>query len=186
MENKNFSGRVAKITGEQLNTRNIPDTLKGLNNGALIIEQAGDLSDFSLIAIADYLRGAHNDGLIIFLEDTKQALDALCKKDNMPLNSFNLRIDVAALDNDGLVNFGREYALEQEYSIDEMGMLALYTSISNRQTSQHAVTVEEVKEIVDQAIIKSEKGSVSHIMDVILKKRYDENDMIILREKDFL
>ncbi len=186
VENKNFSGRVAKITGEQLNTRNIPDTLKGLNNGALIIEQAGDLSDFSLIAIADYLRGAHNDGLIIFLEDTKQALDALCKKDNMPLNSFNLRIDVAALDNDGLVNFGREYALEQEYSIDEMGMLALYTSISNRQTSQHAVTVEEVKEIVDQAIIKSEKGSVSHIMDVILKKRYDENDMIILREKDFL
>lgn len=186
VENKNFSGRVAKITGEQLNTRNIPDTLKGLNNGALIIEQAGDLSDFSLIAIADYLRGAHNDGLIIFLEDTKQALDALCKKDNMPLNSFNLRIDVAALDNDGLVNFGREYALEQEYSIDEMGMLALYTSISNRQTSQHAVTIEEVKEIVDQAIIKSEKGSVSHIMDVILKKRYDENDMIILREKDFL
>lgn len=186
VENKNFSGRVAKITGEQLNTRNIPDTLKGLNNGALIVEQAGDLSDFSLIAIADYLRASHNDGIIIFLEDTKQALDALCKKDNMPLNSFNLRIDVAALDNDGLVNFGREYALEQEYSIDEMGMLALYTSISNRQTSQHAVTVEEVKEIVDQAIIKSEKGSVSHIMDVILKKRYDENDMIILREKDFL
>lgn len=186
VENKNFSGRVAKITGEQLNTRNIPDTLKGLNNGALIVEQAGDLSDFSLIAIADYLRASHNDGIIIFLEDTKQALDALCKKDNMPLNSFNLRIDVAALDNDGLVNFGREYALEQEYSIDEMGMLALYTSISNRQTSQHAVTVEEVKEIVDEAIIKSEKGSVSHIMDVILKKRYDENDMIILREKDFL
>ena len=186
VENKNFSGRVAKITGEQFNTRNIPDTLKGLNNGALIIEQAGDLSDFSLIAMADYLRVSNNDGIVIFLEDTRQALDALCKKDNMPMNSFNLRIDVAALDNDGLVNFGREYALEQEYSIDEMGMLALYTSISNRQTSQHAVTVEEVKEIVDEAIIKSEKGSVSHIMDVILKKRYDENDMIILREKDFL
>lgn len=186
VENKNFSGRVAKITGEQFNTRNIPDTLKGLNNGALIIEQAGDLSDFSLIAMADYLRASNNDGIVIFLEDTRQALDALCKKDNMPMNSFNLRIDVAALDNDGLVNFGREYALEQEYSIDEMGMLALYTSISNRQTSQHAVTVEEVKEIVDEAIIKSEKGSVSHIMDVILKKRYDENDMIILREKDFL
>lgn len=186
VENKNFSGRVAKITGEQFNTRNIPDTLKGLNNGALIIEQAGDLSDFSLIAMADYLRASNNDGIVIFLEDTRQALDALCKKDNMPVNSFNLRIDVEALDNDGLVNFGREYALEQEYSIDEMGMLALYTSISNRQTSQHAVTVEEVKEIVDEAIIKSEKGSVSHIMDVILKKRYDENDMIILREKDFL
>lgn len=186
VENKNFSGRVAKITGEQFNTRNILDTLKGLNNGALIIEQAGDLSDFSLIAMADYLRASNNDGIVIFLEDTRQALDALCKKDNMPVNSFNLRIDVAALDNDGLVNFGREYALEQEYSIDEMGMLALYTSISNRQTSQHAVTVEEVKEIVDEAIIKSEKGSVSHIMDVILKKRYDENDMIILREKDFL
>lgn len=186
VENKNFSGRVAKVTGEQLNTRNIADTLNGLNNGALIIEQAGELSDFSLIAISDYMRTPHNDGLIIFMEDGKKAMDDLLAKDNMPLNSFNLRIDVAALDNDGLVNYGREYALEQEYAIDEMGMLALYTSIANRQTSQHAVTVEEVKQIVDEAIAKSEKGSVSHIMDVILKKRYDENDMIILREKDFL
>ncbi|MDD6657931.1 MAG: hypothetical protein PUE95_11690 [Lachnospiraceae bacterium] len=186
VENKNFSGRVAKVTGEQLNTRNIADTLNGLNNGALIIEQAGELSDFSLIAISDYMRTPHNDGLIIFMEDGKKAMDELLAKDNMPLNSFNLRIDVAALDNDGLVNFGREYALEQEYAIDEMGMLALYTSIANRQTSQHAVTVEEVKQIVDNAIAKSEKGSVSHFMDVILKKRYDENDMIILREKDFL
>lgn len=186
VENKNFSGRVAKVTGEQLNTRNIPDTLNGLNNGALIIEQAGELSDFTLIAISDYLRTPHNDGLIIIMEDGKKAMDDLLAKDNMPLNSFNLRIDVAALDNDGLVNYGREYALEQEYAIDEMGMLALYTSIANRQTSQHAVTVEEVKQIVDEAIAKSEKGSVSHIMDVILKKRYDENDMIILREKDFL
>ena len=186
VENKNFSGRVAKVTGEQLNTRNIADTLNGLNNGALIIEQAGDLSDFSLIAIADYLRTAHNDGLIIFMEDSKKAMDTLLAKDNMPLNSFNLRIDVAALDNDGLVNFGREYALEKEYAIDEMGMLALYTCIANRQTSQHTVTVEEVKHIVDEAIAKSEKGSVSHIMDVILKKRYDDNDMIILREKDFI
>ncbi len=186
VENKNFSGRVAKVTGEQLNTRNIPDTLNGLNNGALIIEQAGELSDFTLIAISDYLRTPHNDGLIIIMEDGKKAMDDLLAKDNMPLNSFNLRINVAALDNDGLVNYGREYALEQEYAIDEMGMLALYTSIANRQTSQHAVTVEEVKQIVDEAIAKSEKGSVSHIMDVILKKRYDENDMIILREKDFL
>ena len=186
VENKNFSGRVAKVTGEQLNTRNIADTLNGLNNGALIIEQAGELSDFSLIAISDYMRTPHNDGLIIFMEDGKKAMDELLAKDNMPLNSFNLRIDVAALDNDGLVNYGREYALEQEYAIDEMGMLALYTSIANRQTSQHAVTVEEVKQIVDNAIAKSEKGSVSHFMDVILKKRYDENDMIILREKDFL
>ncbi|MGN0248496.1 MAG: hypothetical protein ACI4C0_04285 [Lachnospiraceae bacterium] len=186
VENKNFSGRVAKVTGEQLNTRNIPDTLNGLNNGALIIEQAGELSDFTLIAISDYLRTPHNDGLIIIMEDGKKAMDDLLAKDNMPLNSFNLWIDVAALDNDGLVNYGREYALEQEYAIDEMGMLALYTSIANRQTSQHAVTVEEVKQIVDEAIAKSEKGSVSHIMDVILKKRYDENDMIVLREKDFL
>lgn len=186
VENKNFSGRVAKVTGEQLNTRNIADTLDGLNNGALIIEQAGELSDFSLIAISDYMRTPHNDGLIIFMEDGKKAMDDLLAKENMPLNSFNLRIDVAALDNNGLVNFGREYALEQEYAIDEMGMLALYTRIADRQTSQHAVTVEEVKQIVDEAIAKSEKGSVSHIMDVILKKRYDENDMVILREKDFL
>jgi L-lactate utilization protein LutC len=104
----------------------------------------------------------------------------------MPKQFFDLRIDIAALDNDGLVNYGKEYANEQEYSIDDMGVLALYTRIADMQTNEHAVTVEEVRELVDEAIRNSEKKNISHFMDVLLAKRYDDEDMIVLREKDFL
>ncbi len=181
-----FSGKVAKISGEVLNTRSISDTLNGLGNGALIIEQAGKLDDMALLSLSESMKKKKDDGILIVLEDTKKEMDALLAKNNMPKQFFDLRVDIAALDNDGLVNYGKEYANEQEYSIDDMGVLALYTRISEMQTNEHAVTVDEVREIVDEAIRNSQKKNVSHFMDVILAKRYDKDDMIVLREKDFL
>lgn len=181
-----FSGKVAKITGELLNTKSIADTISNLGNGALIVEQAGALDDMALLSLAECLKKKNDEGILILLEDTKKELDGLLAKSNMPKQFFDLRIDIAALDNDGLVNYGKEYANEQEYSIDDMGVLALYTRIADMQTNEHAVTVEEVKEIVDEAIHNSKKKNLSHFMDVLLAKRYDDEDMIVLREKDFL
>lgn len=181
-----FSGKVAKITGELLNTKSIVDTINGLGNGALIVEQAGALDEMALLSLSECLKKKNDEGILILLEDTKKELDALLKKGNMPKQYFDLRIDIVALDNDGLVNYGKEYANEQEYSIDDMGVLALYTRIADMQTNEHAVTVEEVKEIIDEAIRNSEKKNISHFMDVLLAKRYDDEDMIVLREKDFL
>lgn len=181
----NFSGKVAKISGEVLNTRSISDTLNGLGDGALIIEQAGKLDDMALLSLSEQMK-KKEDGIMIVMEDTKKEMDALLTKGNMPNQYFDLRVDIAALDNDGLVNYGKEYANEQEYSIDDMGVLALYTRISEMQTNEHAVTVDEVRELVDEAIRNSQKKNMSHFMDVILAKRYDKDDMIVLREKDFL
>ena len=181
----NFSGKVAKISGEVLNTRSISDTLNGLGDGALIIEQAGKLDDMALLSLSESMK-KKEDGIMIVMEDTKKEMDALLAKGNMPKQYFDLRVDIAALDNDGLVNYGKEYANEQEYSIDDMGVLALYTRISEMQTNEHAVTVDEVRELVDEAIRNSQKKNMSHFMDVILAKRYDKDDMIVLREKDFL
>ena len=181
----NFSGKVAKISGEVLNTRSISDTLNGLGDGALIIEQAGKLDDMALLSLSESMK-KKEDGIMIVMEDTKKEMDALVAKGNMPKQYFDLRVDIAALDNDGLVNYGKEYANEQEYSIDDMGVLALYTRISEMQTNEHAVTVDEVRDLVDEAIRNSRKKNMSHFMDVILAKRYDKDDMIVLREKDFL
>lgn len=181
----NFSGKVAKISGEVLNTRSISDTLNGLGDGALIIEQAGKLDDMALLSLSEQMK-KKEDGIMIVMEDTKKEMDALVAKGNMPNQYFDLRVDIAALDNDGLVNYGKEYANEQEYSIDDMGVLALYTRISEMQTNEHAVTVDEVRDLVDEAIRNSQKKNMSHFMDVILAKRYDKDDMIVLREKDFL
>ena len=98
---------------------------------------------------------------------------------------FNARIEVEQLNNDALAAYGRQYAAHLEYSIDELGMLALQTQIEDRQTSDHIVTVAEVRELVDNAIKRANRKNLGHFFDVVLGKRYDEEDMIILREKDF-
>ena len=181
-----FSGKVAKITGEILNSKSIESTLNNLSNGALIVEQAGKLDDMTLLSLGEYLKKKRDGGILVIMEDTKRELDNLLLKANMPRQFFDLRIDIAALDNNGLVNYGKEYANEKEYSIDDMGILALYTRISEMQTNDHAVTVDEVRGIVDEAIKNAERKNISHFMDVLLAKRYDDEDMIVLREKDFL
>ena len=96
------------------------------------------------------------------------------------------RFDIAALDSGTLVKYGCQYAYNQEYAIDELGRLALHTRIEDMQTSDHAVTVEEVREIVDDAIAHAERFSIKHMADIVLQKRYDEDDMIVLRERDFM
>ena len=181
-----FSGKVAKIAGDVLNGKSIDETLGNLSNGALIVEQAGKLDDMTLLALNENLKKKRADGILIIFEDTKKELNNLLLKANMPKQFFDLRIDIAALDNNGLVNYGKEYANELEYAIDDMGVLALYTRISDMQTNEHAVTVDEVRDIIDEAIQSAEKKNISHFMDVLLAKRYDDEDMIVLREKDFL
>ena len=96
-------------------------------------------------------------GILLILTDTKQDMDRLIRMNPKVQDYFNVKIDIHVLDNDGLVNFGREYAREQEYSIDDMGVLALYNRIEERQTNEHAVTVEEVKEIINEAIKHADK-----------------------------
>lgn len=98
---------------------------------------------------------------------------------------FTARFDIEALDDDALAAYGRKYAELMEYSIDELGMLALHTRISDMQTSTHVVNVAEVQEIVDDAIRHANRKNLRHFFDILLAKRYDEEDMIILRERDF-
>ena len=127
-----------------------------------------------------------NKGLVIVMEDTREDMDRFLDKNPSLKQSFNVRVDIEALDDDSLVAYARQYALEKEYAIDNLGILALHTRISERQTLDHDVTVSEVKDIVDDAIYYAEKRTVGHFVDVLVHKRYDENDMIILREKDFM
>lgn len=82
--------------------------------------------------------------------------------------------------------YAKQYAEDMEYSIDEFGILALHTRIADRQTSDHEVTLSEVRDLVDEAIEYANKKTPKHFMDILLAKRYDEEDMIILREKDFM
>ena len=182
-----FSGRIAKVTGSALNGSKRPpaELVEKLAGGALMIEKAGDISG----ECADKLLKALNQerwGILVILMDTKRRIRKLLEEKPEMNPFFNARFDVEALDNSTLVAYGCQYARMQEYAIDELGRLALHTRIEDMQTSDHIVTVKDVREIVDDAIDHAERKTPKHFMDVLLSRRYDDNDMIILHEGDFI
>jgi len=185
MTDSNFSGKIAKISGETLNTRDIKQIVDDLNNGALIIQKASQMKPATAEALYKVLQEEYR-GIVVAIEDTKKMMDRFLNRNQQLLSCFTARVDIAALSNDALVAFARKYAREKEYSIDQMGLLALHTRIEELQTSDHAVTILEVKEIVDEAIKHADRKTIGHFFDILFAKRYDDEDMIILKEKDFI
>ncbi len=181
----NFSGKVAKVSANLLNKRDLTETFGRLDNGALIIEKASRLKPLTISKMTKVLE-KDNMGLLLILIDKKQSVNRLFADHAELSNNFNLRVDIEPLNAEALVEYAKQYAEEMEYAIDEFGILALHTRIADKQTSDHEVTLAEVRELVDEAIAHANKRTPKHFMDILLAKRYDENDMIILREKDFM
>lgn len=181
----NFSGKTAKISGGSLNKKDIAETLDKLSNGALIVQSACAMTSATAQKLHKVLEQEER-GIIVILIDGKKTMNRFLKTNPSLKETFTVRVDIAALDNDALVKHGVEYARELEYSIDDLGVLALHTRIAELQTSDHAVNINEVKEIVDEAIKHANRKTIGHFFDIIVAKRYDDEDMIILREKDFI
>ena len=185
LSDNNFSGKVAKISGGNMNKKEVGATLDRLLGGALIIEGAASMKKNTVESLIRELN-QEGKGLIIILDDKKEAIEKFLTKYPALATIFNLRVDVEALDDQTLVKYARKYALEQEYAIDELGVLALHTRIADMQTSDHEVTLSEIEEIVDEAIYYADKKTPKHFFDVLFGKRYDDEDMVVLREKDFM
>lgn len=185
LSDSNFSGKVAKISGATMNKKDVGATLAKLSGGALIIEEAASMKKAATESLLKQLN-QEGKGLIVLLEDTKANIASYLEKYPALSEVFNLRVDVEALDDQTLVKYAQKYAVEQEYSIDELGILALHTRIADMQTSDHEVTLGEIEELVDEAIYYADRKTPKHFFDVLFGKRYDEEDMIVLREKDFM
>lgn len=185
MTDANFSGVIAKVSGVSLNSKNVDSTIAKLNNGGLIIEKASGMNSQAVMKLLKALN-QEQTGIVVILEDNKKAIKRMLAAYPSMETFFNARIEIEELNNDALAAYGKQYAYHLEYSIDELGMLALQTKIEDRQTSDHIVTVAEVRELVDEAIAHADKKNFSHLLDLLLGKRYDEEDMVILREKDFM
>ncbi len=185
MTDANFSGVIAKVSGASLNSRNIDSTVSKLNNGGLIVEKASGMNSQAVMKLLKALN-QEQSGIVVILEDNKKAIKRMLAAYPSMATFFNARIEIEELNNDALAAYGRQYAYHLEYAIDELGMLALQTRIEDRQTSDHIVTVAEVRELVDEAIANANRKNPQHFFDMILGKRYNEEDMVILREKDFI
>ena len=185
MTDSNFSGKVAKISGRGMNNKDVAETLERLKYGALIIQKASELNETTVQNLYKALQQDYF-GIIVVIEDTKRSMQRLLKTYPELLEVFTARMDVEALSNDTLAEIAKKYAREREYSIDEFGIMALHARISEMQTSDHNVTVAEVKEIIDEAIESADRKTIGHFFDILFGKRYDDEDMIILTEKDFI
>lgn len=185
LTDSNFAGKVAKISGQALNKKDVESTIHQLASGALIIQKASGMDADTAKRLHKALQ-QESFGIIVILEDVKKSMNKFLEQHSELAACFTARMDVESLSNGTLVAFGRKYAREREYSIDDMGILALHTRIDEMQTSDHVVTVMEVKELVDNAIKHANRKTIKHFFDILFAKRYDEEDMIILSENDFV
>ena len=184
VSDSNFSGKVAKITGAGLDNKDIKEVLAKLENGALIVEKAHKMSEQSAEKLYKELE-REGKGIVVIMEGPKSSMKEFMDKNDNLSKVFTARFDITGFSNKALVEFAKRYAKDQEYAMDELAELALHSRIEKMQTKDHKVTVDEVKEIVDGAIAKANKKNLKHFFDVLCSNRYDEEDMIILREKDF-
>ena len=177
-------GKVAIVTGEALNKKKIGDIFNKLYGGALIIEKAGKLNEKTVARLNKAMEKDTGE-LLIVLEEQRKPLDRLLSSNREFRRKFTSRLEVPIFINDELVTFGQTYAQENGYRIDEMGILALYSRIDSLQREDHAVTVAEVKEIMDEAIQHSQKASAKKLVKRVFGKNTDDADRILLSEKDF-
>ncbi|MBR3469656.1 MAG: hypothetical protein IKH28_08185 [Lachnospiraceae bacterium] len=181
----NLTGKVAKIPGQSLNNRDVNALMDGLQNGALIIEKATNMNDTAVENLYRNLQ-RENFGVIVVLLDTRKNVKKFLRKHEELRPLFNVRVDVLPLSNEALADFARQYANEREFSIDNLGMLALHTKIDELQTANHAVTCDDVEKIMEEAIDSASRKTLGHFFDIIFGRRYDADDMIIITEKDFM
>lgn len=178
------NGKIGKIEASVLNQKDVAALLKKVAGGCLIIEKAGDLSRETALKLSLLLE-QDTSGVLVIIEDTKHGIQKALSRDDGFAAKFSEKINIPIFTSDELVSFAKSYANELGYTIDEMGVLALYNSISNIEHADRETTLTEVKEIVDKAVAHSEKGGLKKAFSIITSRRYDEDDYIILREKDF-
>ena len=177
-------GKVAIVTGESLNKKELTNIIQKLRGGAIIIEKAGKLNSRTIKEL-NYLMEKKTGELLFVLEDQRKPLERMLAISPEFKKKFTSKLELPVFINDELVTFGQTYAKENGYKLDEMGILALYSRIDVMQREDHAVSVAEVKEIMDEAIDHSQKANVKHLARRVFKKGTDDSDRIILKEEDF-
>ena len=177
-------GKVAIVTGESLNKKELTNIIQKLRGGAIIIEKAGKLNSRTIKEL-NYLMEKKTGELLFVLEDQRKPLERILTANPDFKKKFTSKLELPVFINDELVTFGQTYAKENGYKLDEMGILALYSRIDVMQREDHAVTVAEVKEIMDEAIAHSQKANVKHLARRVFGKSTDDSDRIILKEEDF-
>lgn len=180
----NEDAKIGKISAESLNHKDFAALIPKIEGGYLIVDKAGQLTAETAAYMSQVME-QNTQGMVVILEDTRAGIRKVMNLDFGFTKKFTEKIDIPIFTIDELVDFGKSYAKEMECTIDEMGVLALYNRINNIQKLDRATTLAEVKDIVDEAIEKAEGSGIKKAFGSIFSKKYNENDYLILHEKDF-
>ena len=181
----NFTGKVAMISGDSLNRRDIPEALEKVKNGALIIGEPELLKKKTVEALIHELN-KDGFGLVVIMQGHADVLDKIVAQNKGMMEAFNLRVDLEAFDDKTLVEYAHNYAYDQGYSIDEMGELALHRRVNDMQTAEHEVTLAEIEDMVEDAIYYAERKTPKNLLGAMFGKKYDDDRLVVLHEKDFM
>lgn len=179
-----IGGKIGKIEAASLNQKDIPELMKKVRGGCLIIEKAGEITRETAVRMSLQM-SQDTAGMLVILEDTKEGIRKALGRDEEFARKFTEKVNIPIFSIDELVEFAKSYAQELEYEIDEMGVLALYNRISSIEKLDEATTLFEVKDIVDEAVAKSEKVGFKKAFSVFASKRHGQGDRKVLQEKDF-
>lgn len=177
------AAKVAYVTAEQINGKDVARIVDKLSGGFLVIEEANKMESETVEQLNKAME-FRTDGLTVIIEDEKIGMRKLIAKYPKFAEKFTSMINIPVFTNDELVNFAKVYTAENGYTIDQMGMLALYNLIGDNQKEDEPMTVERVKELIDAAVEKADSGA-RKLKRNIAKKRTDAEGNIILYEKDF-
>ena len=180
----NEDAKIGKISAESLNKKDFAALIPKIAGGYLIVDKAGELTRETAIRMSQLME-QNTQGMVVVLEDTRAGIRKAMQLDFGFAKKFTEKVDIPIFTIDELVQFGKSYAKEMECTIDQMGVLALYNRINNIQKLERATTLAEVKDIVDEAIESAEGGGIKRAFGSIFSKKYNENDYLILHEKDF-
>ncbi|WP_296116298.1 hypothetical protein [uncultured Eubacterium sp.] len=180
----NEDAKIGKISAESLNQKDFAALVPKIAGGYLIVDKAGELTRETAVRMSQLME-QNTQGMVVVLEDTRAGIRKAMQLDFGFAKKFTEKVDIPIFTIDELVDFGKSYAKEMECTIDEMGVLALYNRINNIQKLERATTLAEVKDIVDEAIESAEGGGIKRAFGSIFSKKYNENDYLILHEKDF-
>lgn len=180
----NEDAKIGKISASSLNGKDFAALIPQIDGGYLIIDKAGELNRETALRMSQLME-QNTRGMVILLEDTRAGIRKAMQLDFGFAKKFTEKVDIPIFTIDELVEFGKSYAKEMECTIDQMGVLALYNRINNIQKLERATTLAEVKDIVDEAIENAEGGGIKKAFGSIFSKKYNENDYLILHEKDF-
>ena len=174
------ASKVAYVFADQINDKNIAEIVKKMSGGFLVIENANQLTKETVEQLNKAME-FRTDGLIVIIEDEKIGMRKLIARFPKFTSKFTSMINIPVFTNDELVNFAKVYTRENGYTIDQMGMLALYNLISTSQKEDQPMNIGAVKDMIDNAIMKSKGG----IRKLISKKKVNQDGYKVLYEKDF-